>query len=112
MAHRALGVASAHDEREVHVGGAEGDHHHVHVPQGLEDPRRQAGLADEAAADEADDGHPAQHLHLAERCQVLLDAGGRSGSSTVREIETSEVAMRSTGVRCRSNTSKTRATKP
>ena len=33
-------------------------------------------------------------------------------SSTVSEIETSDVAIRSTGVRCRSNTSNTRATKP
>src|SRR6185436_20906351 len=39
-------------------------------------------------------------------------AGTASGSSTVSEIETSEVAMRSTGVRWRSNTSKTRATNP
>ena len=39
-------------------------------------------------------------------------AGTACGSSTVSEIETSEVAMRSTGVRWRSNTSNTRATKP
>ena len=39
-------------------------------------------------------------------------AGSRSTSSTVSEIETSDVAIRSTGVRCRSNTSNTRATKP
>src|SRR5688572_13791859 len=36
----------------------------------------------------------------------------RDGSSTVSEIETSEVAIRSTGVRWRSNTSNTRATNP
>ena len=39
-------------------------------------------------------------------------AGTASGSSTVSEIETSDVAMRSTGVRWRSNTSNTRATNP
>jgi hypothetical protein len=39
-------------------------------------------------------------------------AGREAGSSTVREIETSDVAMRSTDVRCRAKTSNTLDTKP
>ena len=67
QAHRALGVALRDHEGEVHVGGAERDHHDVDVAQGLEDRAARPAWRHEAAADHADDRHAAQHLDLAER---------------------------------------------